>query len=137
MTLARFLTRVSTPLVWLLWKLGVHGRAEWNLCVGAWDRHAFDARWHFEHFGDPIASLPEYVVLGGIQYDTHVHEGLVVFATDAFFARRIEFERDPNDPLADIWYVRVNRPTPASHLVQSYAWVRGVFGGSFERRGAA
>lgn len=137
MTRSRYLTRLSTPIVWLLWKIGVYGRAEWNLCVGAWNPHLFDARWHFEYFGDPIASLPERVVLAGIEYHTHAHEGLVVFASDAFFGRRIKFERDPHDPLADLWYVHVSRETPASHVVQAYAWVCGVFGGSFEKRGAA
>jgi hypothetical protein len=134
-TYTRFATRAATPVLWLLWRLGIVGREYWNLCVGAWNPHQFSPRWHFVHFGDPIPSLPEEVVLAGIGYTTHVHEGIVVFKSDAFFASRIQFERDEHDAHADLWYVSVgSRAVPAVHVEQAYEWVCGVFGGSHQKR---
>jgi hypothetical protein len=60
----------------------------------------------------------------------------VIFTSDAF-GDRIVFERDPHDPLADLWYVTLGGGRgclPAKHIRDAYALVCAAFGDSFDKR---
>lgn len=123
-----------TPIVWLANRVGLCSYAWVNLCIGARRPDLFDPLWHHEHFGTPIETLPDELVLCGIGYRVAVAEGTVTFVED-FTRSRITFDRDPYGQMREaLWYVSLSGWVAAPHVRAAYAWVSAVFGGSFEYR---
>jgi hypothetical protein len=103
-----------------------------NVGIAAWHRESFDALWHHQWFGDPIAEMPESVILCGIRYRVSVAEGLVQFINaDCGTGESLRFERDPHDRYGFLWYYDGTR-VAASHFEQAYEWIKAVYGGSHE-----
>jgi hypothetical protein len=134
MTVRRACWVMLSPIVWAAHRFGWCSYTWVNVCHGARRPDRFDALWQHRWYGAPVTALPDQVILGGTGYRTAVSEGTVTFVEE-FTRGRITFDRDPHDRLADLWYLTLSRHAhAATHVDAAYAWVRAVFGGSFERR---
>jgi hypothetical protein len=133
----RLMWRVLSPVVWCAHRLGLCSYKWVNVCHGASRPDRFDPLWQYEWYGAPIREVPAEVVLCGIGYRTGASEGTVTFVED-FTKRRITFKRDAH-AREGLWYVSLSGaiPFPAPHVDAAYRWVRAVFGGSHEWKGAA
>lgn len=102
-----------------------------NVGKAAWHPEYFDPLWHYQWFGDEITEMPEAVNLCGIMFHVSVADGLVTFSSRDFW-EVIRFDRDPYDPHAMLWYIRVGGRVPACHVASATAWIEAVYGGSHE-----
>lgn len=104
-----------------------------NYGYGAWHPELYDPIWHHQHYADELLGLPDRVNIRGMGYAATAVEGLVIFRSRDC-GSTITFDRDPHDQHAQLWYVKLNGNVPADHVEEAYRWVKGLFGGSFEKK---
>ena len=132
--LRRALWASLSPFVWAANRVGLCSYKWVNVCLGARRPDLFNPLWHYRFYGTPIRALPDRVNLCGIGYRAAASEGTVTFV-NTVWRNRITFDRDAIENEA-LWHVTLppNKRVTAGHVSEAYAWVRAVYGDSFEYR---